>query len=230
MDHNEQLNAFVDGELSVDETAALAAHLAICPECAKMLADLAQLRAALARAIPQKEAPADLLRRVEAALDAEVGARRAHEPIPFRQRPQRRRLAWIGAGAAIAATLILTLLPHDDNSRDLMAVRDAALRGAVAQVEPGPVAPVARGFQLASARMDVVAGHQAQVLTYRRAGATITLCIWPANGEPAHGVRTSVYQGTAISYWNDGKREFWAAGAEPNSGALTDFVRAVRAI
>jgi len=229
VDRQEHLNALLDGELSAEETAALTAHLAVCPDCAKSLAGLARLRAALTHAIPEEEVSADLLMRVEAALDAEAAVRPAHDIIPFRRRPPARRLAWIGAGAAIAAGLTIALLPRDDKSRDLMAVRDATLRGALAQLQTGPAVPAVRGFQFASARMDVVAGHRSQVLVYKRNGDTITLCIWPANGEPAHGVRKTVYQNTAISYWNDGKREFWAASAEPGGAALSDFVRALTA-
>jgi hypothetical protein len=47
--------------------------------------------------------------------------------------------------------------------------------------------------------------------------APITLCIWPANGEPAHGVPSVDYRGIAISYWNDGKNEFWAASADASA-------------
>ena len=223
----EQLNALLDGELSAQETAALAEHLAASPESARTLAELAQLRAALARLIPQEEAPADLVRTIEAALEAETKALRTSATVlPFRARLARRSTGWIGAAAAVAALLFVTLLPRADNTRDLTAVRDAALRSELAQVqEPAPSGPRAPGFQLASVRTDVIAGHRSRVLVYKRGGATITLCIWPANGEAAHGLRTSLYQGESISYWNDGQQEFWAASAEPDAADLADFVK-----
>jgi anti-sigma factor RsiW len=227
-DRIEELNALLDGELAAEQAALLVPHLANCPECAKSFADLARLRSALAQAIPKNEAREALVTRIEAALDAEAAKTPKREPIPFVRRPAARRAAWIGAAAALAAVLIIALLPRNDQSRDLMAVRDAALRGTVAQVATSAGAPAIPGFQLASSRTDVIAGHTSQVLVYKGAGDTITLCIWPANGEPAHGVRKAVYQGTDVSYWNDGKREFWAASAEPGA-ALDGFVHALTA-
>jgi anti-sigma factor RsiW len=227
-DRIEELNALLDGELPAEQAALLVPHLANCPECAKVFADLARLRAGLSQAIPRKEAPAALVMRIEAALDAEAAKTGTRKPIPFLRRPVARRAAWIGAAAALAAMLIIALLPRNDPSRDLMAVRDATLRGTVSQGATSAGAPAVPGFQLASARTDVIAGHTSQVLVYKGAGDTITLCIWPANGEPAHGVRKAVYQGTYISYWNDGKREFWAAAPAP-AAALDGFVHALTA-
>jgi anti-sigma factor RsiW len=79
------------------------------------------------------------------------------------------------------------------------------------------------GFQLTASRMDEVAGHLAQVAYYTRDGQTIVLCIWPANGEPAHGVKTAEYRGMAIKYWNDGDHEYWAASLSPGAD-LQKFV------
>jgi anti-sigma factor RsiW len=78
-------------------------------------------------------------------------------------------------------------------------------------------APVVAGFQLTASHMDIVAGHIAQVSVYTKDGQTITLSSWPANGEPAHGVKHAQYRGMAIAYWNDGKTEFWAASTSPTA-------------
>ena len=109
-----------------------------------------------------------------------------------------------------------------------MSVRDAALRTNVSQsVAANIPGPMVAGFDLAASRPDIVAGHRAQVFAYTRAGQTVTLCIWAANGEPAHGVRDAVYQGMAIRYWNDGKQEYWAATPGP-AATLDDFVRTLK--
>ena len=160
--------------------------------------------------------------------------RERHEPdapnvIPLRPRPVRRRIAWLAAGTAIAAMLAILLLPHENATPDLMSVRDAALRGSVSSsvaVSNGPVIP---GFHLTSSRADIVAGHPARVLAYAKDHQTIVLCIWAANGEPAHGVRHAVYKGMAIRYWNDGQQEYWAASTGPNT-LLETFVTAARNI
>jgi hypothetical protein len=134
--------------------------------------------------------------------------------------------------AAPAVKTQIDCMDRDGGSTgcDLMGVRDATMRGATAQAEAGADAPVVPGFVLASARMDVVAGHTSQVLIYKGAdkGAkgTVTLCVWPSNGEPAKAVSNMVMKGTDISYWNDGKTEFWAASPAPET-TLDGFVRAL---
>ena len=109
-----------------------------------------------------------------------------------------------------------------------MSVRDAALRGGIsASVAPGLSGPAIPGFRLTASRADIVAGHPTQVLTYSRNHQTIILCLWPANGEAAHGVRHAVYKGMAIDYWNDGREEYWAATTAPND-LLREFVASAR--
>ncbi|HWG05161.1 MAG TPA: zf-HC2 domain-containing protein, partial [Beijerinckiaceae bacterium] len=137
-DANEELSALLDGELPVEQTAALTRHLATCPNCAARLAELAQLRDALAQAIPVQEPSANLRARIEALLDAESGPSRVTNVLPFKPRGSVLRLAWIGGAVAVAATLAVVFLNPKDVSRDLMAVRDASLRGALSQVAASP--------------------------------------------------------------------------------------------
>jgi Putative zinc-finger len=218
-DYNESLNALLDGELPPDQAAPLTAHLAICPSCAQTLAELAELRAGLAQAVAEAVPPA-LQARIEALL-ATDGA----EIIPLKPRrwlPS--RPGWIAA-TALAAALILTFLPHRDETKDLMSVRDAALRGSGLTANAVPAPFNVPGFQVSSNRMDEVAGHTAHVANYTKAGQTITLCSWPANGEPAHGVEHAQYHGMSIAYWNDGQTEYWAAST--NAALLPGFVAAI---
>jgi anti-sigma factor RsiW len=213
---HEQLNALLDGELPPAEAAALAAHLADCPDCARTLQELAELRVAIA-GLEEEEVPP--------GLEARILAMTADEPakiLPFR--PRWRQLGLLAATAALAAGLTLSLRP-EDKTPDFMAVRDAALRGGVTQLASGPSVP---GFTLTSARNDVVAGHHAQVAVYVRGGTSFTLCIWPAGREKAHGVRNAVFRGMDITYWNDGHSEYWVASPAPAPG-MADFVQAVRA-
>jgi len=221
-EYNESLNALLDGELPPAEAATLASHLAACPACTQTLAELAELRAGLALALPE-EAPPELQARIEALLLAD-GA----EIIPFTPKPRSwlpNRPGWIAA-TALAAALMLTFLPHHDETKDLMSVRDAALRGGPAMYAATTPPPAVPGFQLTSSRMDIVAGHIAQVAVYTRDGQSITLCTWPANGEPAHGVKHAQYHGMTIDYWNDGDHEYWAASTSPD---LPGFVTAAAA-
>jgi anti-sigma factor RsiW len=226
--YSEQLSAMLDGELAPADMAALTVHLASCPDCAKNLAELAALRAALHDEIPEEEVSPDFYEKISGLLDQQTSMPaqevKAANVITFKPRPVHRNAGWIAAVTAIAAMLVVLLLPHHDETKDLMSVRDAALRGSLSQmVASNMVGPKVAGFRLADARSDIVAGHPTLVFAYARANQTVTLCIWSADGEPAHGVRNAVYKGMAISYWNDGKREYWAATPGPVA-TLNDFV------
>jgi anti-sigma factor RsiW len=224
-DRFEQVSALLDGELAAAELGQLTAHLAACPACAQLLAELGALRAALAQAVPEEEISGDFLRRVETALAAEPQP--APRVLAFRRRRVIGPFALGAAAAAIAAMLFTTLQPAK-NIADLAAVRDAALRGNAAIGVSVPAAPPPAGYSLAFARSDVVAGHAAEVLTYTRQGQPFTLCIWKANGEPPHGLRQGRYRGMNIAYWNDGREEYWVAAEQP-AAAVAAFAGRVKA-
>lgn len=227
-DFSERLGALLDGELPPAVAAKLTAHLAICPDCARHLAELGALRAALAGTVPETAVSADLSARIVETLD--IAATEPPRTVRFRPRIRAGSVLPFVAGLAVAAALMFAILPRHGVTGDLIAVRDAALRGTVTAVSGAPApapAPAVAGFRLVASRNDVIAGHRARVLIYDRRGQTVTLCIWKADGEPAHGVREARYRGMTIDYWNDGTDEFWAASAGPADG-LRPFVRKVR--
>lgn len=227
-DYTESLNGLIDGELSAAALGAVTTHLAACPDCRRYLAELAQLRVALQREIPEEAVPPEFQAKILSLLDQPPAAPPKPPPaniIPFKTRTRREAIAWLTAACAVAAVLMVTLLPHHDETKDLMSVRDAALRIALTQTITSAAPPVP-GFRLTSARADVVAGHEAQVFAYAGDGKPITLCVWKANGEPAHGLREAVFKGINIAYWNDGDDEYWAATAGPAT-SLDSFVAAI---
>lgn len=226
--YSEQLNALLDGELHATDIAPLARHITSCPACARELAELTALRAALHQEYQADAVSPEFFAKISGLLDREQPQPDAPNIIPLQPRPVRRRIAWIAAGTAIAAMLAIWLSPSHNVTPDLMSVRDAALRGSIsASVAPSASGPVVPGFRLTASRFDIVAGHPAQVSAYSRNRQTIILCMWPANGEAAHGVRHAVYKGMAISYWNDGREEYWAATTGPND-LLVQFVTSAR--
>jgi anti-sigma factor RsiW len=228
--YSEQLNAMLDGELRATEIAPLARHITACPDCARQLTELTALRAALHQEYQVEDASSEFYAKITGLLDRERQQPESPSVIPFRPRPVRQRIAWLAAGAAIAAMLAILLLPHQNATQDLISVRDAALRGSISQtVAVNNAGPVIPGFRLVASRSDIVAGHPTRVLAYSKNRQTVILCIWSANGEAAHGVRHAVYKGMAISYWNDGRQEYWAATTGPNS-LLDDFVTSARTI
>jgi anti-sigma factor RsiW len=94
----DQLNAFIDGELSSSESQAIQRHLADCHSCALRVLSATQLKAATARAAQRFAAPPDALARLTAQLRSQE-PKRAARIYPFRS------IAW----AALAASLVLAV-------------------------------------------------------------------------------------------------------------------------
>jgi hypothetical protein len=78
---DETIGAFREDLLPARRAARIAAHLAECPRCAEVDAQLAAVTAALART-PTPPMPASLTARLDAALAAEVAARSAAGASP----------------------------------------------------------------------------------------------------------------------------------------------------
>jgi anti-sigma factor RsiW len=198
----------------------------------------ARIEAGLTRAAaaPERAAPGWAGRRGAAARGAGIG---------------------FGAGLALAAMLALALFAarpggagHAAEERATLAAlagsvhraelpaallapagtaRTGAAGWLAAQDLPAVPAPAlgAAGFRFAGYRGDLVAGHRATVLAYRRDGRQVSLFAWPAgHGEPAHPPRDAAAAGITIVYWNNGRTEFWAAG--PDAGTVARFVAAYR--
>lgn len=146
----ELISARLDGALSPDGEAALEAHLARCPACGALLADLTEIHAALdgAEEVPP---PADLKDKIMAAVAAE-------QVVPLPAAPARRRPSWRAWGS-IAAVLALALLGggllHNlgnagGTNAAPMAAGGAAPRGVYsAQAPAGSPAPAAEDGLLA---------------------------------------------------------------------------------
>jgi anti-sigma factor RsiW len=99
------LQDFLDGRLDAAHQAEVRAHLQGCPQCRGQLEVLRWVRDVALKQLPGEEVPPALAERVAAALDAaDERARPAASPT-FGWRWRR----WAGAGALVAAVLVLLL-------------------------------------------------------------------------------------------------------------------------
>lgn len=93
---SDQLTAYVDGELTLEEAAEIAAHLAECAHCREVVSDLRAVQTLL-RSLPEPSPDPSLLLRTKVRLEST-------------QKPGLPR--WLIAGAvALAVAAFVALLP-----------------------------------------------------------------------------------------------------------------------
>jgi anti-sigma factor RsiW len=193
-DHvDEALQELLDGRLAPAERAAVEAHLAGCPRCARLRLGLERTRAALRSGLAGEDEPSEPLRgRILAALDAEdrAQAEGSAAPPPVAGGPFRPLWPLAAAAAlAVAALLWFALWPPAGKRTD--AVRDVAAelgREGEPAVELAATAPAElerrfaasglpfrprvldlgmMGFALAGGRIGRVEGEPSAVMVYR---------------------------------------------------------------
>ena len=229
------LQAELDGELGVAESAALQVHLEGCDGCRALQVELRDLSARVRRAAPRHAAP-DRLR-------ARLAARAAPMPPRLARRLARQPALAFGAGAALAAVVALALIPPPASP-----LEDQAVAGHIRALQPGHLtdvlsddrhtvrpwfdgridyAPPVRdfagaGFPLVGGRLDYLGGRPVAALVYRRDRHLIDLYVWPAAGEAAPVERAR--NGYAVVSWRAGGTAFLAV-SDLEASQLLEFVR-----
>jgi anti-sigma factor RsiW len=111
------LSAYLDGELTDDERAAVDARLEQSAEWREELAEVRAARDAL-RGLPERDVPAGFWDAVHAAVTADddaVDASTDDVVVPITAKPARprRRWTWVAASAAaVAAVVAIVVVPH----------------------------------------------------------------------------------------------------------------------
>ncbi|MDE2451581.1 MAG: anti-sigma factor [Gammaproteobacteria bacterium] len=230
------LQAEFDGELDAAQAAALAEHRAGCPVCRRNEALLAAAHGALRGATYHRASP-ELLR----AVTSRIGVA---EPARRRVSVRWQGLAGLGAGAALAAAIVLTLLPAgrpelvaalvDDHVR---ALQPGHLLDVVSTnqhtVKPWfdgrldfapPVKDLAAaGFPLIGGRLDYIHGRTAAVLVYSHGKHVVELFVWPASGTGREPARATL-EGYNVVHWTaDGMSLSAVSDVEP--AGLEEFAR-----
>jgi anti-sigma factor RsiW len=229
------LQAELDGELDAAESAALAEHRANCPVCRRNESAIVAARQALRHATYHRADP-ELLR----AVASRVGGTR---PPPSRRASfPWRGPATFGAGAALAAAILLTILPV--GSPDLVA---SLVDDHVRALQPGHLLDVvstnqhtvkpwfdgrldfappvkdlaAEGFPLVGGRLDYLHGRSVAVLVYARGKHIIELFVWPVSGRPGVPARAE-RDGYNVVHWEADAMSF-AAVSDLDPSGLREF-------
>ena len=219
--------------------ADLAEHRATCPVCRRHESAIMAARAGLRHATYHRADP-ELLR----ALAGRLGAA---QPPARRRSFLRRGLATFGVGAALAAAIVLTVLPTshpnivaalvDDHVR---ALQPGHLLDVVSTnqhtVKPWfdgrldfapPVKDLtAQGFPLLGGRLDYLHGRSVAVLVYSHGKHVIELFVWPASGRAGVPPRAQL-DGYNVVHWEANDMSF-SAVSDLDPSALEEFVRGWR--
>lgn len=231
------LQAEFDGELDAAEAAALAQHRTGCPACMRGYATLLAARQAM-RAASYYRSPSHLRRALAARLRTVPASSGRPRQIPWRE------IASFGAGAALAATVLIALAPLH-RARLIPALIDDHIRA----LQPGHLLDVvstnqhtvkpwfdgrldfsppvkdlaAAGFPLLGGRLDYLHGRSVAVLVYGHGKHILELFVWPATrptGEPAHANRAGYH----VIHWTAGGMSL-SVVSDADPAALQQFVQ-----
>ncbi len=224
--HTEQdVAAYLDGELDLTSALAFERHLEECPECARALAAQRALREAIAAADLRFRPAPDLARRLRRAATAE---------------PETPRwLSWRGL-QTIAAMLLVAVAswslgriwpprPAPDLTDEIVASHVRSLLAGhpadVASTDQHTVKPwfagrldysptvidlASRGFPLTGGRLDYLDHHAVAALLYRADRHVINVFTWPTSYRMDESLSATSRQGFHILHWTQGGMTWWA--------------------
>ena len=233
------LDAYVDNELALSESAEIGEHVEECPECHQRLADLESL-GRLIRSLPPCTAPG----RLRAAVAARPAGRRAASRLlalaasaviavsvgaglAVRVGRSQRSAASAAAAEAVISSHVRALMGEhllDVPSSDQHTVKPwflGRLDFSPPVTDLGPA-----GYPLAGGRLDYVAGRPVAAVVYKRRQHAINLFIWPA-ANPDASIEARSIRGFQVRHWVRGRMTFWAV-SDLNDQELDTFVRALQ--
>lgn len=243
------LHPYIDDELDVAQSAAMANHLRECAACAARVREHERLRRALAQPELYQRAPAALRERWTPRHEAAAPA--------TTPQPRRAPVAW-AAAAGFAAALLLSaplyramqqrdtagdVLVDDAVSSHLRALQPQHLMDVVStdqhtvkpwfdgklDFSPRVVDLAGAGFPLVGGRLDALDGRSVAALVYRRHLHIISVYEWPAATAGADAAqRESRQHGYTVLRWIDDGMHYVAV-SDVDPAALREFMQDLRA-
>jgi anti-sigma factor RsiW len=208
------IGPYLDGELSLAERHAVAAHLATCTSCSSLAADVRTLSSAIAAA-GRELPPAGFSARVRARLQEEDVQPLHTGPVPLAARAAAivRQAALASAACLLAALatwwVVSTAAQSGRLEQDVLSahvrslLQDSPIQVASSDTHtvkpwfagridfaPAVVDLSAEGFPLIGGRLDYVAGKRVAAVVYKRRQHTISVFMWPVSqGGVASGIK-----------------------------------------
>ena len=238
-------DAYADGELALESTLALEAHVDQCQACTARLDRIGALKRAL-QAAPYFRAPEALATRVRTTV-ADVAV-----PAPSRAIWRRRRWQpWLVSAASLAVvSLALFAVLRQGAVLGDEATTEAVIEGHVRSLMGDHLTDVAStdrhtvkpwfagrvdfsptvvdlandGFPLVGGRLDYIDHHASAALVYKRREHVINVFVWPrTDGSPSHVTRSDA-RGYHVISWTRGGVAVWIV-SDLALVELDDFAR-----
>jgi anti-sigma factor RsiW len=220
----QDVTAYLDGELDLASALAFERHLEECPDCARALAAQRALREAIAAADLRFRPAPELARRLRRAAGPEAAPRWS---------------SWRGLQTAAALLLVAAASwslgrfwprPAPDLADEVVASHVRSLLAGhpadVASTDQHTVKPwftgkldysptvidlAARGFPLTGGRLDYLGHHAVAALLYRADRHVINVFTWPTSyGVDGSGLSATSRQGFHVVHWTRGGMTWWA--------------------
>jgi anti-sigma factor RsiW len=257
MDHEqafELLPGYIDQELSLSEALEFERHLADCEQCQRIYEQHRQVSAQLRQADLRVDAPAELVKRIKAALP---GRR------PLWQRLGERFGEWAGGGSLTLApigAMVLSVVALTWSAGLYLSVPSGATRVTQELVDSHvrslqfnhlfdvvstdrhtvkpwfdgklnfapPVVDLAQqGYPLVGGRLDYLNGRSVAVMVYRYKLHPINLYVWPGSDAGAPPPHIYERQGYHLAHWSAAGMNYWAitdAGETELNGFITNLL------
>jgi len=237
------LDAYVDNELDLMQSAALEEHLAACPDCTRKVEDRRALSAAIQNADLRATAPRELVKGVRKALRLSAEKTLSEKWLWFKN-------AALGFAAAtivfLLAGAIIGLWFHVPEARKIaQAATDDYIRAMLMEnrgidvvssdqhtVKPwfngktsfSPEVPsfADKGFPLAGGRVDFLNDQTVAVLIYKRNQHFIDVFLYPEANDTQHG--ETQQRGYNVIYWDQNGMQYWAV-SDLNLAELTQLAK-----
>jgi anti-sigma factor RsiW len=216
------IGAYVDGELDLERSIEIEAHIADCPACTARLASLRSLSAELQR-VPYFSAPTGLVASVRAGAAPSSTLRRSSPRAS-------RALPWLVAAASIAVAVasigsLLTrrqMATFEGTGQVVVANHVRSLMAGhltdVTSTDRHTVKPWFAGHLdfspvvvdlAAGGRLDYVDGHAAAALVYKRGGHVINVFVWPVAEADRALRQSSDPRGYHLFTWTRHQNTWW---------------------
>jgi len=237
------MNGYIDGELELTGSLEIERHMRDCQVCTQAYQSHRALRSAIADRSFYYDAPANLQKRVTAAV------RKANNG-----RPRRKVLSWRWAVAAAAVAVIAIVtwgvfsILQRSSTDDLLAqeivsghVRSLMANhltdvpssdqhtvkpwfGGKLDFSPPVIDLTESGFSLIGGRLDYIGNRPAAALVYQHRQHVINLFVWQSTDTSNSGSKVMIRQGYNLIRWKKSGLDNWAI-SDLNSGELQEFAQ-----